>query len=77
MPRVGRRFAARLSYSLKTRTSTVMNLPLLSPGYPADMPEFARGPAEAGARVWGVGDTPPGDLPPLVRRSLTDYIAVH
>ena len=53
-----------------------MNVLLLSPGYPADMPEFTRGLAEAGARVYGVGDTPLDGLPPLVRRSLHDYVAV-
>ena len=55
----------------------VMNVLLLSPGYPADMPEFTRGLAEAGARVVGVGDTPQEGLPPLVRRCLSDYVAVR
>jgi len=55
----------------------MMNVLLLSPGYPADMPEFTRGLAEAGARVVGVGDTPLSGLPPLVRRCLADYIPVH
>ncbi len=54
----------------------MMNVLLLSPGYPADMPEFTRGLAEAGARVIGVGDTPRDSLPPLVRRFLADYIPV-
>ena len=54
----------------------MMNVLMLSPGYPADMPEFTRGLAEAGARVVGVGDTPPDALPPLVRRCLADYLAV-
>jgi hypothetical protein len=52
-----------------------MNALLLSPGYPADMPEFTRGLAEAGARVIGVGDTPPDSLPGLVRRCLADCVA--
>ena len=55
----------------------MMNVLLLSPGYPADMPEFTRGLAEAGARVFGVGDSPLDGLPPLVRRSLSDYIPVR
>ena len=55
----------------------MMNVLLLSPGYPADMPEFTRGLAETGARVLGVGDTPPDGLPPLVRRCLADYIPVR
>ena len=54
-----------------------MNILLLSPGYPADMPEFTRGLAESGARVFGVGDTPADSLPPMVRRSLTQYIPVR
>ena len=54
----------------------MMNVLLLSPGYPADMPEFTRGLAEAGARVIGVGDTPQDSLPALVRRFLADYIPV-
>jgi hypothetical protein len=41
------------------------------------MPEFTRGLAETGARVFGVGDSSPGSLPGLVRRSLSDYIAVR
>jgi hypothetical protein len=53
------------------------NVLMLSPGYPADMPEFTRGLAEAGARVFGVGDSSPDSLPGLVRRSLSDYIAVR
>jgi len=55
----------------------MLNVLLLSPGYPADMPEFTRGLAEAGARVFGVGDSSPDSLPALVRHSLSDYIAVR
>jgi hypothetical protein len=54
-----------------------MNVLLLSPGYPADMPEFTRGLAETGARVFGVGDSPVEGLPPLVRRCLDQYIPVR
>ncbi|HEX7720218.1 MAG TPA: ATP-grasp domain-containing protein [Woeseiaceae bacterium] len=54
-----------------------MNVLLLSPGYPADMPEFTRGLAECGARVYGVGDQPTGALPDLVKRSLADYLQVR
>jgi len=53
-----------------------MNVLLLSPAYPADMPEFTRGLAEAGVRVCGVGDTPLDGLPPRVRKYLDDYVAV-
>ena len=37
----------------------MMNILLLSPAYPTDMPEFTHGLAEAGARVCGVGDIYP------------------
>lgn len=53
-----------------------MNVLIISPGYPADMPEFTRGLAECGARVIGVGDQGTGALPDLVRRSLDEYIQV-
>jgi hypothetical protein len=53
-----------------------MNVLIISPGYPADMPEFTRGLAEAGARVFGVGDQHAGNLPDLVRRSLSEYVQV-
>ena len=53
-----------------------MNILLISPGYPADMPEFARGLAASGARVYGVGDQHAAGLPDLVRRSLSEYVQV-
>jgi hypothetical protein len=37
---------------------------------------FARGLAEVGARVWGVGDTPRERLPASVRPYLVDYLTV-
>jgi len=54
-----------------------MKVLIISPGYPADMPEFTRGLAESGAHVIGVGDQGTGALPDLVRRSLDDYIQVR
>lgn len=54
-----------------------VNVLLLSPGYPADMPEFARGLAESGARVFGVGDSPVQGLPDLVRHALSHYVQVR
>lgn len=54
-----------------------MNVLILSPGYPADMPEFVRGLAECGARVYGVGDQPAAALPELVKRSLSEYVEVR
>ncbi len=57
--------------------ATTLNVLILSPGYPADMPEFTRGLAECGANVVGVGDQPLDALPDLVRRSLSVYIQVR
>ena len=53
-----------------------MDVLFLSPGYPSEMPEFVRGLAEVGARVWGVGDQPAGALPALARRCLSGYVRV-
>ncbi|MEM6640893.1 MAG: ATP-grasp domain-containing protein [Pseudomonadota bacterium] len=53
-----------------------MNVILLSPGYPADMPDFTRGLAAAGARVIGVGDQGRHALPDRVASALTAYIQV-
>jgi carbamoylphosphate synthase large subunit len=41
------------------------------------MPEFTRGLAECGARVYGVGDSPASALPDLVKKSLSDYVQVR
>ncbi len=54
-----------------------MNVLILSPAYPADMPEFTRALAECGARVFGVGDQPTAALPELVKRSLSEYVQVR
>lgn len=54
-----------------------MNVLMISPGYPADMPEFTRGLAASGARVIGVGDQHTAALPALVRDSLSAYIHVR
>ncbi len=54
-----------------------MNVLLLSPGYPTDMPEFTRGLAEVGASVFGVGDSPVNGLPSMVRKYLDEYIPVR
>ena len=50
-----------------------MNVLMLSPGYPSEMPQFARGLSESGAQVIGSGDTPPYELPPAARRALAGY----
>ena len=53
-----------------------MNVLILSPGYPADMPEFTRGLAESGARVFGIGDSPTESLPAMAKQSLSKYVQV-
>lgn len=54
-----------------------MNVLMISPGFPDEMPNFTRGLAEVGARVLGVGDQAPGALPELVRAALSDYLQVQ
>ena len=54
-----------------------MNVLMLSPGYPAEMPEFTRGLAEVGATVIGVGDQPAGAMPETARRAMAAYIQVR
>ena len=44
-----------------------LNVLMLSPGYPAEMPFFTRGLALVGARVIGLGDQPKEMLPPIAR----------
>jgi hypothetical protein len=46
---------------------------MLSPGYPAEMAYFTRALAETGARVIGVGDQPPHELPTVARDALAHY----
>ena len=41
------------------------------------MPEFTRGLAECGARVFGVGDQPAAALPDRVKHALSDYVQVR
>lgn len=53
-----------------------MNVVLLSPGFPAEMPFFARGLAEVGARVIGVGDQDQSALPQQAREALAQYVHV-
>jgi biotin carboxylase len=53
-----------------------MNVLMLSPGYPPEMPFFTRGLSQVGARVIGVGDQHDSALPPMAREHLTAYIQV-
>ncbi len=54
-----------------------MNVLMISPGFPAEMPLFTRGLAEVGARVYGIGDGPLAGLPERARTSLSGYLRVE
>jgi hypothetical protein len=54
-----------------------MNVLLISPGYPAEMPLFTRGLAEVGARVLGVGDQAKESLAPELKKALAAYLPVQ
>src|SRR5205814_3292565 len=47
---------------------------MISPGYPTELNYFTRGLSIHGARVFGIGDQPAADLPPVVRQHLSGYI---
>jgi len=53
-----------------------MNVVLISPGYPHELSLFTRALAAQGARVYGVGDQPEEQLPPVVRDNLAAYLRV-
>ena len=53
-----------------------MNVLMISPGFPADMPYFARGLAQMGARVIGIGDQPSQSLPEEARQAVTAHLHV-
>lgn len=55
----------------------MVNVLMLSPGFPKDLGYFTRGLAQVGARVYGMGDQPLGALEPEVRAALTDYRQVR
>ena len=54
-----------------------MNVLLISPGFPDEMPLFTAGLAESGARVIGVGDQPAGALPARARHAVSHYRQVQ
>ncbi len=54
-----------------------MNVIMLAPGYPGEMPFFCRGLALNGAQVYGVSDVPENDLPSLTRQHLSGYLRVQ
>lgn len=49
---------------------------MLTPGYPGEMPLFARGLSMQGASVLGVANGPAHELPELTRRHLAGYLQV-
>jgi hypothetical protein len=51
-----------------------MNVIMIAPGYPAEMPYFVRGLARAGAKVFGLSDVPEHELPRLAREHLSGYL---
>lgn len=53
-----------------------MNVLMVSPGYPTEINYFTRGLAVHGARVFGIGDQPAGELPQIVREHLAGYLQV-
>ena len=53
-----------------------MNVMMIAPGYPDEMPFFVRGFAMEGASVIGVGDQPEHDVPQMARRHLAAYVRV-
>ena len=54
-----------------------MNVLFVSPGFPLEMPRFARGLAEVGQRVYGLGEPPEAALGDDVRRTLSGYLQVR
>ncbi|HEX9756119.1 MAG TPA: ATP-grasp domain-containing protein [Gemmatimonadales bacterium] len=50
---------------------------VISPGYPTEVNYFTRGLALQGARVFGIGDQPPHDLPPVVQDCLAGYLQIQ
>jgi hypothetical protein len=53
-----------------------MNVLMISPGFPPEMPFFTRGLAQVGARVIGVGDQPQSSLPAMARDNLAAYFQI-
>lgn len=51
-----------------------MNVLMIAPGYPDEMPLFCRGLATHGASVFGISDVPAVHLPEMTRRHLSGYL---
>jgi hypothetical protein len=54
-----------------------MNVLMISPGFPWEMPLFTRGLARVGARVYGLGEQPDTALPPIAAEALAGYLRVE
>ncbi len=54
----------------------MMNVLMISPGYPAEMAFFTRGLGRAGVVIIGLGDQSPQALPAAARDALHDYVHV-
>ena len=57
-------------------SETRMRVLLISPGFPIEMPFFARGLCDVGVEVIGLGEHPQGALPELAKKSLSGYCQV-
>jgi hypothetical protein len=53
-----------------------MNVLMIAPGYPGEMPYFCRGLARHGGKVYGLSDVPEQELPSLARENLAGYLRV-
>ncbi len=53
-----------------------VNILMVSPGFPGEMPHFTRGLAGMGARVFGLGDQHERALPPEARKALVAHLHV-
>jgi hypothetical protein len=53
-----------------------MNVLMIAPGYPGEMPFFCRGLARHGGKVYGLSDVPEQELPSLARENLSGYLRV-
>jgi len=51
-----------------------MNVLMIAPGYPDEMPLFCRGLSTFGASVYGISDVPGNSLPEMTRRHLSGYL---
>jgi hypothetical protein len=69
--------SARLPKGARARIERrAMNVLVIQPGFPAEIPYFVRGLAHAGIRVLGVGDQPASSLPAATREALSGYLQV-